>query len=219
MNALFRKNYTFWKRNKMLSLSTIVILPLVLILSNLMTKADTSEINKPEDDEPFDLNAFGRTHVVYGIDSNSKLAIDLGDTYASLLKTENMHLVDLAEENYIVYYIKYASQNGILYQKKFIIGAVFEKALNSTLITAFYNPEAYHSPVISLLYVHNTILAYYDKEAKYRFHVINNPLPHKDVNHQIVSIKSINNNRNKKKVLFIFILQIEFTTKSIFLNF
>lgn len=188
MNALFRKNYTFSKRNKMLSLSTIVILPLVLILSNLMTKADTSEINKPEDDEPFDLNVFGRTHVIYGIDPSSDLTIDLGDTYASLLETETMHLVDLEQQNYLVYYIKHALDDGVLYQTKFIIGAVFEKVLNSTLITALYNPEAYHSPVISLLYVHNTILAYYDKEAKYKFHVINNPLPHKDVTHQIVSI-------------------------------
>lgn len=188
MNALFKKNYTFSKRNKMLSLSTIIILPLVLILSNLMTKADTSNINKPEDGEPFDLNVFGRTHVVYGIDPSSHLTIDLGDTYASLLETENMHLVDLEEENYIAFYVKHALEDGILFQTKFIIGAVFDKVLNSTLITAFYNSNAYHSPIISLLYVHNTILAYYDKEAKYKFHVINNPLPHKDVSHEIVSI-------------------------------
>lgn len=136
----------------------------------------------------FNLKAYEKTTVVYGIDPSSNATIDLADTYASLLEKQNLDLVDLDDENYLTYLLKIAKRDFKLYTFDYIIGAVFLNDFNKTMVIGYYNAEAYHSAPTSLLYLHNAILALMLKDTSVNFEVEIAPLPPKHAEGEIVSI-------------------------------
>lgn len=190
ISAAFMKRFKFSIRNAFLTASQILVLPVIIIFTNLIKGGTFAYSQKISDAHSFTLDYFQGTYVTYGIDPRSNFTIDLGDTYADLFQSpETLYMVDLEEENYLEYLLEQAIKDFKLYETKYTIGAVFINYYSKILIIASYNADIYHSAPTSLLYVYNAILAYYIKDQSLFFDISNEPLPYREVEYNLVSFR------------------------------
>lgn len=188
MKALLRKKELFRLRKKYLIISQLVFLPLLLVITNLLKETNEVANYVPQEKSTLNLAGFGRSTVVIGFEIARNETLGLAHSYATLAsKTEDVSAIDISDTNYYMHFIEQAKEDTRVYRSKYIIAAIFEYKFNRTYITAFYNPDAYHSAPVSLLYVHNAILEYYTQDTAFRFVVKNVPLPYKDTAHKEVS--------------------------------
>ncbi|KAF8767055.1 ATP-binding cassette sub-family A member 3 like protein [Argiope bruennichi] len=180
--ALWKKKFLFSIRHISLSLSQILILPLIFIISNTFTGDEIIP------DHPLHLNLelyniSGKTfEVQYSVNPSNKESRKLSDTFASLFKDPHKaNILDSREETMNEHLLEIAEENPLEYYKNYFLAADFDFNEKSNIITAFYHNKALHSPPVSLLYVHNTILKYLTKgNSAFSFEVINHPFPIKN---------------------------------------
>ncbi|CAL1299123.1 unnamed protein product [Larinioides sclopetarius] len=188
--AIWKKKFLFSVRHILLFLSQILILPFIFIVSNTFTEDEiipyyplhlNLELLFNVSDKPIE--------VFYSVNPSNKQSRELSNAFASLFKNPyETYLLDSREETLNEHLLDIAEENPLEYHKNYFLAADFYYNGNSNLITAFYHNKALHSPPLSLLYVHNTILKYLTKDdAGFFFEVINHPLPMK--NPEIAMVK------------------------------
>lgn len=180
MKGIMYKKLLSSKSNIVLTFSQLIMLSILICLSHLSRTNPIDNNFVLEDNIIFDLKAFGVTSVTYAAENN------LGKTYASLLREEDVQKLKTNDrKNFVNYFVRKSKEDKIRYKSKFIIAALFE---NSQKITAYYNAAALHSSVISLNYVYNTLLCHELEEEDMILHIWNDPLPSKDSDSKYVSI-------------------------------
>uniref|UniRef100_A0A240PML2 ABC transporter domain-containing protein n=1 Tax=Anopheles atroparvus TaxID=41427 RepID=A0A240PML2_ANOAO len=73
-------------------------------------------------------------------------------------------------------FLYFTEQNLVMVNRQFIVGA----SITRDNLTAWFNNEALHSPPVSLLMMHNALLAAFTGSHEYRIALTNYPLPYTD---------------------------------------
>lgn len=175
--ALLEKRILHSYRNSLLTLSQLILSPFFLILTLLMLKT----LPKPQDSPPLllDIKSYHGTEVPYLVDYDSNTSLALGDMYASLFSGHDKPVLLYKNQTSMTpYLLKEAKADLSKYNLHNMVAAAFwhKKESNMTDIVSYFNNQAYHSPAISLLQVHNALLKYFVNES-YSFSVTNHPLP------------------------------------------
>ncbi|GIY69232.1 ATP-binding cassette sub-family A member 3 [Caerostris extrusa] len=136
---------------------------------------------KPEDGPPLvlSIHSFQGSQIPYEINTKFNKTQDLGNMFASQYNGLNVpHLIDSSKDNLTSYLLRVASQDVGRYNLHNMVAAKFEdiQGTNKTSITSLFNNQAYHSPAIALLDMHNAMLKYLTNSS-YSFNVTNHPLP------------------------------------------
>ncbi|GFY64915.1 ATP-binding cassette sub-family A member 3 [Trichonephila inaurata madagascariensis] len=179
--AILKKQFKFSIRHPLLFLTQLLILFFGSIVSNALVEKGIVY------DTPLQLNlslynvSGTPIEVQYSVNPSNKLGRDLSDVFASLFDHRNKpFLLDLREETLNEHLLEFAEQDPFDYFKNYFMAVDFSNDSKSSIITAYYNNKAFHSPALSLLYVHNTILKYITKDNDlHSLKVINHPFPTK----------------------------------------
>lgn len=136
---------------------------------------------KPHDSPPLvlDIKSYHGTDVPYIVDGGSNLSLSLGNMYASLLSGNDKPVLLYNNQSSMTsYLLKEAKADLSKYNLHNMVAASFLYKNNSrgSKIVSYFNNQAYHSPAISLLQVHNALLKYFVNDS-YFFSVTNHPLP------------------------------------------
>lgn len=175
--ALLEKRILHSYRNSLLTLSQLILSPFFLILTLLMLKT----LPKPQDSPPLvlDIKSYHGTEVPYLVDVDSNISLALGDVYSSLFTGKDKPVLLYKNESSMTHYLlKEANADLSKYNLHNMVAASFrhKKESNETEIVSYFNNQAYHSPAVSLLQVHNAFLKYFVNDS-YSFSVTNHPLP------------------------------------------
>lgn len=175
--ALLEKRILHSYRNSLLTLSQLILSPFFLILTLLMLKT----LPKPQDSPPLvlDIKSYHGTEAPYLVDYDSNITLALGDMYSSLFtRSDKPVLLSKNESSMTDYLLEEAYADLSKYNLHNMVAASFrqKKESNKTDIVSYFNNQAYHSPAISLLQVHNALLKYFVNDS-YSFSVRNHPLP------------------------------------------
>lgn len=173
--ALLEKRILHSYRNSLLTLSQLILSPFFLILTLLMLKT----LPKPQDSPPLvlDIKSYHGTEVPYLVDYDSNISLALGDTYSSLFTgLDKPVLLYKNESSMTLHLLKEAGSDLSKYNLHNMVAASFRQKKESSEIVSYFNNQAYHSPAISLLQVHNALLKYFMNDS-YSFSVRNHPLP------------------------------------------
>ncbi|CAH6793032.1 Abca16 [Phodopus roborovskii] len=145
--SMFIKRALFIWRNWKLMLLQIIIVLVVTTYLLLALHLDDNDIPERE----LDLSHYGGTIVPYSISGNSDLALNLTKNLKIFLKTKNQSLRK----------IKGDVNDYILESKECrsfcIIALSIKVEKNKTVLTVFFNNEAYHSSAISLAVLDNIL--------------------------------------------------------------
>ncbi|GFQ80635.1 ATP-binding cassette sub-family A member 3 [Trichonephila clavata] len=179
--AVLKKQFKFSIRHPLLFLTQLLILFFGSIVSNALFEKGIVY------DTPLQLNlslynvSGTPIEVQYSVNLSNKHGRDLSDVFASLFNHRNKpFLVDLREETLNEHLLELAELDPFDNFKDYFMAVDFSSDSNSSIITAYYNNKAFHSPALSLLYVHNTILKYITKDCGlHSLKVINHPFPEK----------------------------------------
>ncbi|GFT46512.1 ATP-binding cassette sub-family A member 3 [Nephila pilipes] len=175
--AVLKKRFKISIHYPLLFLSQLLVLSIISIASNAFVDEEIVF------DKPLKLNLCLYNvsgipmKVQYAVNPSSKHAKDLADAFASLFDVKNQpFLVDLREETLNEHLLEIAERNPFDYFKSHFMAVDFSSDSDSSTITAYYNNKAFHSPALSLLYVHNTFLRYITNGSDlYSFKVTNHP--------------------------------------------
>ncbi|PRD24949.1 UNVERIFIED_CONTAM: Abca17 [Trichonephila clavipes] len=191
--AILKKQFKFSMRHPLLFLTQLLILFFGSMVSNALVQKGIVY------DTPLELNlslynvSGTPIEVQYSVNSTNKLDRDLSDVFASLFDHRNKPFsLDVREETLNEHLLELAEQDPFDYFKNYFMAVDFSSDSKSSIITAYYNNKAFHSPALSLLYVHNTILKYITKDnGSHSLKVINHPFPAKYPKMAVVSYHSV----------------------------
>uniref|UniRef100_A0A8C8UED2 ATP-binding cassette, sub-family A member 16 n=1 Tax=Peromyscus maniculatus bairdii TaxID=230844 RepID=A0A8C8UED2_PERMB len=145
--SMFIKRALFIWRNWKLMLLQITVILLATTYLLLALHSDDHDIPERE----LDLSHYGETIVPYSISGNSDLALNLTENLKKFLKLKNQNLRKIRGD----------INDYILKNKECrsfcIIALSIEVKKNKTVLTVFFNNEAYHSPAISLAILDNIL--------------------------------------------------------------
>ncbi|KAL1774688.1 ATP-binding cassette sub-family A member 3-like [Sigmodon hispidus] len=145
--SMFIKRALFiWRNWKLMLLQIIVIL---VVTTYLLLALHTDDNDIPG--RKLDLSQYGRTIVPYSVSGNSDLALNLTRNLKIFLKSKNQSLRK----------IKGDINDYILQNKECrslcIIALSIKVEKNETVMTVFFNSEAYHSSAVSLAVLDNIL--------------------------------------------------------------
>ncbi|XP_055951893.1 phospholipid-transporting ATPase ABCA3-like isoform X2 [Argiope bruennichi] len=177
LEALLKKRILHTVRNWTLTIPQLILPPFFLIITLLMLKT----LPKPEDAPPLllSIDSFHGSLVPYDVNMNFNETRALGNFFSSQFTGLNKpYQINSTKQNLTSYLLEVAAEDLGRYNLHNMVAAKFDfnGPKNKTLITTLFNNQAYHSPAIALLEVHNAILKFLSNNA-YSFKVINHPLP------------------------------------------
>ncbi|CAL1288325.1 unnamed protein product [Larinioides sclopetarius] len=177
LHALLEKRILHTFRNWTLTLPQLILPPFFLIITLVMLKT----LPKPEDAPPLPLSLenFHGSLVPYDVNMNFNKTRTLGNIFASQFTGLNKpYQINSTKENLTSYLLEVAVEDVGKYNLHNMVAAKFDAkgSENKTFITTLFNNQAYHSPAVALLEVHNSILKYLSNTS-YSFKVTNHPLP------------------------------------------
>nr|XP_038957116.1 ATP-binding cassette sub-family A member 3-like isoform X9 [Rattus norvegicus] len=167
--SMFIKRALFIGRNWKLMFLQIIVVLVVTTYLLLSLHLDDNDIPERE----LNLSHYGKTIVPYSISGNSDLALNLIKNLKIFLKSKNQSLKK----------IKGDMNNYILENKDCrtfcIIALSIKVERNKTVLTIFFNNEAYHSPAISLSILDNILfMTLSGRDASITAFNKPQPLPH-----------------------------------------
>ncbi|XP_005351233.2 ATP-binding cassette sub-family A member 3-like [Microtus ochrogaster] len=165
--SMFIKRALFMWRNWKLMLLQIIVIMVVTTYLLLSLHLDDNDLPERE----LDLSHYGRTIVPYSISGDSDLALNLKKNLKIFLQSKNQNLRKIRGDinDYIL---------GSKECRNFCIIALSIKVeKNKTVLTVFFNNEAYHSSAISLAALDN-ILFMTLSGPNASITVFNKPQPH-----------------------------------------
>nr|XP_048316464.1 phospholipid-transporting ATPase ABCA3-like isoform X1 [Myodes glareolus] len=145
--SMFIKRALFMWRNWKLMLLQIIVITVVTTYLLLALRLEDNDLPERE----LDLTHYGRTIVPYSISGNSDLALNLKKNLKIFLQSKNQNLRKIKGDinDYIL---------GSKECRNFCIIALSIKVeKNKTVLTLFFNNEAYHSSAISLAVLDNIL--------------------------------------------------------------
>ncbi|KAF8771560.1 ATP-binding cassette sub-family A member 3 like protein [Argiope bruennichi] len=177
LEALLKKRILHTVRNWTLTIPQLILPPFFLIITLVMLKT----LPKPEDAPPLllSIDSFHGSLVPYDVNMNFNETRALGNFFSSQFTGLNKpYQINSTKQNLTSYLLEVAAEDLGRYNLHNMVAAKFDfnGPKNKTLITTLFNNQAYHSPAIALLEVHNAILKFLSNNA-YSFKVINHPLP------------------------------------------
>nr|XP_010596853.1 ATP-binding cassette sub-family A member 3-like [Loxodonta africana] len=170
--AMFIKRAMFnWRSWKLVLLQILGLLGVITFL----LKVDDFSNEDEEITRQMDLGQYGRTIVPLSISGNSSLTVNLFKHLESMLKSEKQ-ILHKVQGNVL----KYLRENKDCIHLCIVALSIEEKT-NETVLTAFFNNKAYHSPSVSLSVLDNILfMSLSGPDASLT--VSNKPQPYHDIN-------------------------------------